>query len=386
MALSEGQFQVKLNGQPLDRNLYVGLIKGFEIRESDRDSVVASLRFKLAQGAEGKYTPIDDKIFTPSVPLEIDVASPNKQPVPLFVGFVTHLRPHFERIESNCYLEVLGMDASVIMDAEEQVNTYPDMTDSDAASKIFGKYSLSVTAAKSDAKHEEKKLLLVQRSTDWKFVQMLARRNGYVCFLQPDKSGTVQANWGPRAVDKSAQPDLSPQMPNATLTWVDFQTVYKGPVRYIGAAFDPFEKKVVTGDGKTKLKTLGSGTAVDSDIEGGLKKGGATKAQRLLRDPLPFDQAINAESTGRTDDALFVIEARGEIDTTIYAGLLRAGLPVAIKDVGKEYGGYYYVRQVRTILDDKGKLTQTFVAEKNSFGIGSASFGKTQSDTEGGLL
>jgi hypothetical protein len=379
---NEAQLLIKVNGQAVDKDKVAPLIKGIEVRESDRDTVVASVRFRLQQDDQGKYTPLDDKIFTPAQKLEIDVGAPGQDAVPLFVGFISHVRPHFERIEANCYVEVLGMDASMVMDAEEQINTYPDMTDSDAASKIFQKYQLSVTAEKSDAKHEEKKLLLVQRSTDWKFVQMLARRNGYVCFLQPDKTGTVKATWGPRAVSKPAQLDLSPQMPNASLTWIDFQTVFMGPVRYIGSAFDPFEKKVFKGEGKEKLAQVSGGSKVGGDIESGLTNAGATKAQRLLRDPLPFDQAITAESTGRTDNALFVTEARGEIDSAQYRNLLRAGLPVNIKDVGKEYASEYYVRSVRTVVNE-GIMSQTFIAEKNSTGQGSASFGKSEHDVGG---
>jgi hypothetical protein len=297
--------------------------------------------------------------------------------VRMFEGFVTHLRPHFEMaIESNSYMEVLAMDAAVILNAEERVHAYPEMTDCDVASEIFQRYTIQFRGEPTNARHEESKQLLIQRGADWEFVQKLARRNGFVCYLEPDaQTGEVTAYFRPRALAEQPQADLTVLRQGANVKWIDLQVVMTGPVRVTGAAIDPITKRIVRSDGSPGARPLGE-TLLDKEIEQGLTAAGATAATALLRDPFPQEVAIAAEGSAATDRALFAVEARGEIDTTLYRGLLRARRTVLIKGVGRAFAGVYYVRAVRTTIDE-GKIAQTFVAERNAFGLsGRENFGQ----------
>jgi pyridoxal/pyridoxine/pyridoxamine kinase len=72
-----------------------------------------------------------------------------------------------------------------------------------------------------------------------------------------------------------------------------------------------------------------------------------------------------------------VIEARGELDPGLYRNLLRPHAPVLIKGVGDRLSGVYYVRSVRTLMQ-QGELTQTFVAVSNALGrTGQEDFGQS---------
>lgn len=349
----------RLEGRLLDR------LSHLEVRESDGDPTVATLRFRLIQRPTGDYSPIDDDIFAAGERLAIAIAAPGGVAQRLFDGFATHIRPHFEEIEANCYLEVIGMDAAVVLDAEERIAAYPDVSDQEAAEQILNRYQIPLTSDSTASRQTEDGQLLVQRGTDWQFLKRLAQRNGFVLYFDYDvaEDGVVAHFHRPR-VDEPPQADLTILRENQNLTWVDFQLTMTGPVRHIGSAIDPIKKQIIRADETPELEPMGE-EGLANAVEDGLKSAGAASAQVILRDPFPSDPAINATATGATALARFFVEARGEIDPALYRGLLRARLPVLIKGVGAKFSGTYYVRSVRTVLQE-GQLTQTFIAVRNA--------------------
>lgn len=357
--------QVTLDGTPLGDDT-LGLLSRLEVRESDFDATVAALRFRIAQGPQGELSPIDDGLFLPASKLAVKLTLPDSTPTPLFEGYVTHVRPHFEAIEANCYVEILAMDAAVLMGAEERVASYPDSTDAQAAEDIFTRYHLPFEGEPTAARHEERRQLLVQRGTDWDFVRQLARRNGFCCYLEPDPvSGKVTAHFKRRAVEGSPQPHLALLHPEANARWLDLQLVTTGPVRFVGASIDPLAKRLVRSEGAPVLAPMGPQPM--EDLVRRLESAGASGTTGLLRDPFPLDAAIQAEGSGATDRSAFAVEVRGELDVAQYRGLLRARRPVLVKGVGHAFAGAYYVRTVRTTLEGGG-LSQTFVGQRNALG------------------
>jgi hypothetical protein len=361
----------RLEGRVLD------LLSRLEIRESDMDPTIATLRFRLIQRPTGAFSPIDDEIFTACVPLAVELGAPGGLPIRLFEGYATHVRPHFESIEANCYLEVIAMDAAVILDAEERVASYPDATDADAVREVLGRYQISAAADDTPAQHKADHHLLMQRETDWQFVQRLARRNGFSAYFEFDEAqGAVVAHFERPKIDAEAQADLTILRAEANLGWIDLQLSARGPARHRGAAIDPIFKRLVRSDGEGELEALGS-DGLDGEIESGLTAAGAESATAMLRDPVPGDAAINSEGTGLTDLDRFAVEARGQLDPALYRGILRCRRPVLIKGIGERFSGTYFVRSVLTLVEE-GALTQTFVALRNALGqSGQEDFGQS---------
>jgi hypothetical protein len=271
-------------------------------------------------------------------------------------------------------VEVLAMDFAAVLDAFERTESYPDMTDSAAVEQVAQRYGLNVNAADTAENHKADYQLLVQRSTDWQFVRQLARRNGYVCYFESD--GQPVLHFKPRDLEGTPQADLTVLQAGANLQWLDVQWLTTGPVRWTGQAIDPIRKRVVRGEAATTLEPLGKDGLADS-IEDALKALKAEGSAWLLRGPRPTADGIAAHSSGATDEARFVIEARGEVDPRLYRGLLRARRTALIKGAGSLLSGTYYVRNVRTTVDE-GQLSQTFIAERNALGqTGQEDFGQS---------
>jgi hypothetical protein len=370
------RINVIVAGSPLDPTVLAQLTRA-EVRESDCDPSVLALRFRLVQRANGEFGPLDDELFEPGAEIGFELEPPGGLTQRLFEGLVTHIRPHFETVESNAYLEVLAMDAAVTLDAEERVVAWPNAKDSDVVSQIVSAYQITVQADDTSVLYDEDRQLLIQRATDWRFLQHLAQRNGARFYFEYDAAQEqVVAHFGPPAVDGTAQPDVVLLQDGTCLNWADLQLVATGPVTRTAAAIDPIGKQIVRGDGTGALALLGDDDAAAA-VEAGLKSAGAAASVAFVRDPFPLDGAIGAETTAATDAARFVIELRAELDPALYRGLLRARRPVLVRGVGRRFSGTYYVESVRTTLEGS-TLLQSFVATRNATGqTGQEDFGQS---------
>ncbi|MGY1708345.1 contractile injection system protein, VgrG/Pvc8 family [Geodermatophilus sp. SYSU D00758] len=348
-----------------------------EVRESDTDPTVLALRFGLVQRGDGEFGPLDDDLFEPGVALAFEIEPPGGVAQRLFDGSVTHVRPHFETIAQNAYVEVLAMDAAVVLDAEERVAAWPNMTDGDVVAQILAGYRIPVQAADTPVRYDDERQLLVQRATDWRFLQHLARRNGARFYFEYDPGQRqVVAHFAVPEVTGPPQADVVIQQEGRSLVWADLQLVATGPVTVTGAALDPVGKRIVRGAGTPALPVMGDDDAAET-VSSGLRTAGAGAAATLLRDPFPLDEAIGAEATAATDAARFLVELRAELDPELYRGLLRARRPVLVRGVGRRFSGTYYVTSVRTTLDG-AVLSQTFAATRNATGLtGQENFGRS---------
>ncbi len=370
------KLNVLLNGDRLQARILSQLTE-MEVREYDDDASVVSLRFGLRQEAGGTFPIIDDGQFEPGARLGVEVEAPGGLPLRLFEGFVTHLRPHFEPIEANCYIEVLGVDASVLLAAQERASAYPDASESEAVVEILDRYQIPAVVDDTTMRFAADRHLLTQRGTDWEFIQRAARRNGYAFYLEFDAAREeVVGHFVRRATDGEPQADLTILRRGSNLQWIDIQVLFTGPVRHRGSALDPIAKRLVRSTDNGGDEALGGDHLADS-IESGLRTVGVTEATAWLRDPIPTDSGIAAEGRAHTERDAFVVEAQGEVDPALYRGVLRARRPVLIKGVGAALSGVYFVNSVRTRLLE-GQLSQHFVARRNALGqSGQETFGQS---------
>ncbi len=374
--MPDAKVNVMLDGEVLDANLLADLTR-VEVRESDDAPSVAILRFKVQQDPTGGMRPLDDERFEPLTPLGVELGAPGSAPVRLFQGFVSHVRPHFEAIESNCYVEVVGMDAAVIMDGEDRSVAWPDQTDGEVASAILSKYGLTPDVADTADRHSADRYLLVQRESDWRFLKRLARRNGLRMWMEYDAAqDAVVASMKPRPLDAEPQADLIMLQSGANLKWLDVQWRSTGPARRVGAAIDPIAKKIVRTPDAGSLELLGDSDPAEA-LEKGLTEAGAESGAGWLVDAPRTEAGIGAAGAGAIDDDRFVLDARGEVDPALFRGLLRARRPALVRGVGKRLAGAWYVHSVRTTYAE-GKIAQTFIAQRNGLGLtGGEDFGQS---------
>ncbi len=371
---------IELAGNRLDAQILARMTR-LEVRETDRDPTMAIIRFGLSQMPNGEMFPLDNDVFTPATKLALDIAAPGGRAIRMLDGYVTHVRPHFESVEANCYLEIVAMDAGALMAIGDHAEAYPDATDSEVAKKVFARHSLVDAVTSTNLRHDKDVQLLVQRESDWAFVQRLARRNGFRCYLEHDAGrGAVVAHFGPLST-ASPQADLAILRAGSNLKWIDVHHPYAVPVRARAAGIEPIAKRLVQARGTRITEPLGGDDAVTA-TDRGLGAARVTARERWLRDPQPNGASITTEANAATDELELCLEARGELDPALYRGLLRARRAVLLKGVGSRLAGTWYVSSVRTTLDT-GVLTQTFVLQRNALTpSGRERFGTTTEEAD----
>ena len=89
------------------------------------------------------------------------------------------------------------MDPTVLMNLEEKVKPWPNMADSDVAtpSSRSAEYGFTPIVDEHELAAQENDQTLIQRGTDIQFLQQLAERNGFECYVETN--GFTGAGGGP---------------------------------------------------------------------------------------------------------------------------------------------------------------------------------------------
>jgi hypothetical protein len=261
-------------------------------------------------------------------------------------GPVTGQQIHFEHGGSGSWVEVIGADAGVTMDRETKARAWADVADSDAVSTILSDYSLTSDIETSPASHLEDKHTLVQRDTDYRFVQRLAHRNGYLFWIDYDPEGSPTGRFKRPPVGGRPACDLIINLEANTLGALDLEWDSERPVAATATQLNLNDKEDLAGDvDESPLTPLGSESLA-----------AIGKTPRLIHLAAPVDDA--SDLTARSEAAL--IEAgwflRGSTKTTVNAlkKLVRAHTLVNVRGAGSRMSGKYLVSGVRHFIDSTG--------------------------------
>lgn len=351
-----------------------------EVRASDREPRAAFVRVPLRQRSGGRIDPLDDDAWIPGAPLEIDLEPPGGDLTPLFRGTISHVRPHFEDVEGNSYLELLATDVAGLMDRGDRSVVHEGDTESALVKAVLEAYGLTVDIADFGASYRENRIQLVQRSTDWQFVSQIAERHGLTCFVDLE-DGEPVARVRRRSELGGDQPDLVVLQRRSNLRWFDAELRVPGPLTWTGLVLDPFTAETVAPTKPEEPEARGSDELLDT-LSRKLAEAGAPSTEGWLHGVLPQGQSLDDRRTGADEAASWVLEGRGEIDGALYRGLLRPGAPVLVRGVGRRLTGAWYVESVRTIVI-KRALTQTFVARRNNTGTDGSEAFDQRAETRG---
>ena len=257
-------------------------------------------------------------------------------------------------------LTVTGEDISLKFDLEEKSLAYKNMSDSAIVEQVLGRYAglgLEIDIDSTDDTPLENQRVTRQASTDLAFLQMLAKRNGFVFYLDPDTFDSSYVHWGEEDRKTTAQPALTMNMGSATnVTSLNFSHNALTPVNVKGSFIDPDSKQITSAsESSSSLRPLAQRT---------------TPIMRtvLLRDSsqLTSKQASLAIDALRVDNSRSVT-AEGQLDTERYGYILRAGGLVGVRGVGASYNGDYYVRRVTHTIE-RGSFTQSFSLSREGVG------------------
>lgn len=326
-------------------------------------------RVRMSVRGDGVWRNLDNPLLALWNRLVIRVGYADNQE-DLIDGYITHLDVSLSGSGAKeSYLDVTGMDTSAVMDLEDNQRAWPNKRDSDIAQAIFADHRLRWEVEDTGVVHDVNHATILQSESDIRFLQRLAARNGFECFVK-----------GNRGFFRSADLEQPPQKPlqfaGASITagaanLIALHLAVDGtpPTRLAIQRVDPFEK-VVDQDRLNELAEQPLGRRALESLRTDVRPG-----TRLLRgEPVIAKQELRARLRAGYQAASGFVVASGDVDGRSYGAVLRAKRLVTIKSVSATHSGTYYVTRVRHVLT-ADNYVQSFEARRNAIGaLGTENF------------
>lgn len=161
------------------------------------DMVRLQIMIGVKDGCSG-WSVIDEDIFARLTKLRIDVTIGSGRAETLIVAHVIETNATFANQPGSSILNVVAMDPTVLMNLDERVKAWPNMSDSDVANSIFssGDYRFTPIVASTSWRRQENDQTLTQRGTDMQLLQQLAERNGFEVYVETNGfTGQVEGHF-----------------------------------------------------------------------------------------------------------------------------------------------------------------------------------------------
>lgn len=311
------------------------------------------ITFSLARSGLADYGLLQNGTVNPMKRIVIAVLL-GATPEVLIDGVVTHHQFNPGNQPGQATLTVTGRDLSTLLDLEEKNESYPNQPDFVIASRVlanYAKYGIVPLPTPTTDIPIMLDRIPRQQETDLQFLQRLARRNGFVFYLEPLTIGVSQAYFGPENRLGVPQPALSVNLGATTnVKSISFANDALSLVGTRGTFVEPFTKTNIPIPALPSLKVppLAAMPATPNRIQlerATANQGLATAATTAL-----------ASATRAPDP----ITAQGQVDGVRYGHALRARRLVGVRGVGLTYDGFWYVRRVTHTITPRGQYSQQF--------------------------
>jgi phage protein D len=381
--LPAARYELAINDKAIDDLVYRH-IKQLEVEDSETNADSFVIRLSAMRQRSGLWSfPAKDK-FQLFSKVRISASFPEGNTEHLIEGYITHIDFHIDKDETKSYVDINGIDATVLMNLQEKLVAWEDKSDSEIAKEIFDKYGFDSDiedTAGATTPQSESNFTTIQRETDIEFLKRLAARNGFDCFLKKnyEKNKTI-GYFRKRKLDLKPQKDLAVQFGpgNNNVESIDFTVDALRPLSVEIRQKDAFSEEVkeVTIE-DSKLPKIGKQNLQElvAPNIGKMASGEKLFPKIVLSRHVTSEQHImETEARSVFDDGSWFITAKGTVNAEVYGRVLNAKSLVLIKGADEDFSGKYYVTKVVHKFKPESYV-QEFEAKKNALGLeGSESF------------
>jgi phage protein D len=353
-------WKLELGGSPAPADM-LGSVQQIEVE--DHAELADMLRLRIGIGvtqSADDWTFQSPTLFPRLGEIRVSVAIGAGQDEVLIDGRIIETSTTISHEPNRSTLDVVAMDATVLLNLEEKVKAWPNMSDSAIATAIFSDHGFAADVADTQPARQENDVTTIQRGTDMQLLRRLAARNGYELFVEPTAAGS---KWHFHPPQLSAQPQgvLSASMGEATNvnSFASRHDMLR-PATAVAAGFD-----VDAGEGQSGqadqpgLRALGSRPTAAAD----------TPRRVLLADTgLTQSGELAAYAQAVVDRSSWAMAADAELNTVAYGGIVRAKRPIQVRGVGQALSGTWYVERVHHVIGGEGYV-QRVRLRRNALGV-----------------
>ncbi len=339
------------------RNFH-GVLTRVNIDTSRNKAATATLSFTAPVDENDNWFIQDSEEISVGQTLIISARFSPLEVVPIFDGLITSLSPSYTKNRGEAAVEVQCKDKTVWMDREFRKRSWSVDDQMDDVRFVTDMAALHGLTADPDNQNGLTQFPNVQNNTDAGFMYDRACRSDYEFYIRDNK-----IYFGPLRLSADPQPNINIYAGHQT-NCLDFQ------LNHSGTKADKIMATVATE----------SGDSVEQiEVQSDLDVMGPSPAQNITA---PLGENILYMTRNRTPhledaekyalahanrEAMNRITATGELDSTLYAHILKVGLPVGVSGGGKTYSGRYYVDSVVHDFSHDG-YKQKFSLIRNGIG------------------
>lgn len=319
------------------------------------------ITFALGKDELGSYRLLDGGAFDPFNRVVIGVAI-GAVPEVLVDGIIAHhqLVPSNEPGMST--LTVTGTDLRQMLDLEEKNEKYENQPDSVIFTRLigaYGQFGLLPQATPTTDVPIELQRIPRQHETDLKFIERMAKRNGFVFFIEPVTFGANRAYFGPETRAGVPQPALTVNMDaSSNVDSLTFSQDVLEATEAEGSIVEPTLKISIPLPSLPSLR-----------LPPLAAKPTPARRKVLVRNAANQNAAQAAATSAATvTNAPEPVKGEGELDTLRYGSVLRARRPVGVRGAGHTYDGDYYVRRVTHVITSGVSYSQRFTISREGTG------------------
>ncbi|MGA8087128.1 MAG: hypothetical protein WCA10_07470 [Terracidiphilus sp.] len=357
-------FSIVIGGNAADD--LAGIFNQLEVEENLDAPGAFSLTLPVNVTGTGDYDVVNDSRLAPLSNVAIVATASDGNQQCLFDGYVLSQTAHLDTGTVASTLRVWGQDATWLMNTNEQVREWVDLTDGDVANSIFGDYGFTPDPTNLDddsPAHTSDGATLMQRATDAQFLRLLARRNGKLFrVFCTDTPGVRTGYFALPSLDGDPVVTLTlNDAAAATVDSVDITWDILRPSANI-AKQTLFTDSDADGTGGT---TSDSGLAL-LDAQG-LSDFAGTTVTSLLTATVNDGEELTLRSKSVLIESGWFVRCAGSTDVNRLGSILRAGTVAQLNAAGSLHSGKYFVWSVRHHITME-KHIMDFVLFRNAVG------------------
>ncbi len=348
-------------GHPLPaKKDLIEALTSVEVKHSTKGQSGCQLTFTVGKASRINRVLLPAGFFDYKTRVRVVVTAAGKA-TPIFEGIVTRydLTPSNEAAKSTLTLSCL--DLTALMDfidftgiPNPPAPTFALVNLVLAPYAAFGIVPLVVPPLETFVPNPLEQIT-VREGTDYNYLQSLARRVGYVFYLEPGPAvGTTTAFFGPKISTGSSQPPLNVNMDAETnVESLDFS--YDGQANYVSVLWQMLR---------------GTKTPFPVPIPGplrvplGLRPPAKDRVEVIPGGPKLSAGELVLKAISLVENMPEAVTASGSLDVTRYGGVLKARQLVAVRGAGLTYDGTYRVDSVTHSIK-RGEYKQNFTLERN---------------------
>lgn len=282
----------------------------------------------------------DDSVFNPGKELQISFApldDPTNSTI-IFKGEIVALEADFDE-QLGVALIVRAYDKSHRLNRGTKVRVFVNSKDSDIVQKIVGEDGLSANVEATTVVYPH---VFQDGVTDWEFINMLARRNGYEVTYDNDKVAFRKASTKGSEIELKWGETLRAFRPRLSLAGQVNEVTVRG--------WDVAKKEAIVG--KATKGNLVPQTGFDSDAGSSAQKAFNSAKHIEVRHPVTNQNEADKLAQAILDQySVGYLEAEG---VAVGKPTILAGEIVKITNVGTRFGGKYKVTSATHVYSPDG--------------------------------